>query len=336
MEPPQAFKETCAFCGESFSYPSQDWATLGLNWHRRVTGHDGIQCTFADCDELFSCVSERIAHEKRPHVADHGRLRTLGYHDCIECETSFRSKAELLRHGKEQQHQPFGCKCGGLYSRLDVLNRHLEAFDTSEPKYPCTYCRNRRGPDGFRRRDHLMQHLRNYHHHEITQNTAQETESSSRLRYYFPVCPHPQCPKYRDETFKSSPRAIQQQTKPFSTQSAYTKHMRDEHNECAFPCDVVGCDRVGRRGYFREKDLLKHRRDQHEDAPPYEVAKRELRIRCTELGCNAVLEPSSMAEHVLNHEWYEWENERRAQMEARIAELNAKGVKTSFQAYLGL
>ena len=63
--------------------------------------------------------------------------------------------------------------CGSLFSRLDVLNRHLESFSSEDPKYPCTYCKLPRGPNGFRRLDHLKQHIRDYHHLEAMRGTAQ-------------------------------------------------------------------------------------------------------------------------------------------------------------------
>jgi len=77
--------------------------------------------------------------------------------------------------------------------------------------------------------------------------------------------------------------------------------MREEHNECAFPCDVERCDRVGRRGYFREKDMIKHRREAHPDADSYQPTERQLKYRCTEPGCGALLDPSSAKNHQLSH-----------------------------------
>jgi hypothetical protein len=58
----------------------------------------------------------------------------------------------------------------------------------------------------------------------------------------------------------------------------------------------LDCGRVGRRGYFREKDLLKHRKKEHPDAPPYHVTKRETRHRCTD--CGKDLDPSSLSWHI--------------------------------------
>jgi uncharacterized Zn-finger protein len=155
---------------------------------------------------LFVAPLERDAHERRPHTNGHGRIATPTPFDCVECNESLSSKADLLRHAKEKQHQPYSCECGALFSRLDVLNRHLESLGTDEPKHPCKYCRRHRGANGFRRRDHLTQHIRNYHHLELDDEST--AASASRLKFYFPVCSHPDCPQYRDESFKTLPAAL--------------------------------------------------------------------------------------------------------------------------------
>jgi len=303
----------CRECGKPFSRYTSEWWNLYKDSHAKSYNHGAYSCQVNDCDRTFISHAERDAHEKRPHISGHGRVSTSTPNDCVECEETFRSKADLLRHSNATQHQSYGCECGALFSRLDVLNRHLESFSTEDPKHPCKYCKLHRGPNGFRRLDHLMQHIRNYHHLEVEDEI---TGSGSRLKFVFPICSHPGCPQYRDEAFKQLPRRIQAENKPFNSQSAYTKHMRDEHNECPFPCDVPGCSRIGRRGYFREKDLLNHRRQEHPDAPKYVVTKRELRIRCTEPGCNALLQPSSIIFHVRIHET--WPRASSPETELRV------------------
>lgn len=129
--------------------------------------------------------------------------------------------------------------------------------------------------------------MRNYHHHDI--------ESENTLKHSFPVCSYTQCPEYRDESFQKLPKKEQDRNRPFTSRSAYTKHMREAHNECPFPCDVVGCCRVGRKGYFREKDLLKHRKDEHPECDPYQVVPRDTRTTC--LDCGLSLDPSSLSWH---------------------------------------
>lgn len=273
-----------------------------LNSHTRMIGHLNWACSIPSCQHLFSDIRERDAHQKRPHVIGHGQTLTQTPNTCLECGESLSSKSNLLRHAKELQHQPYGCECGSTFSRLDVLNRHLDSFSEEEPEYPCKYCKRHRGRNGFRRLDHWMQHIRNYHHHEL-EGLPRDDPEFSRLQYNFPTCPHPSCPSYRNTAFKAQPQSIQKKAKPFATQSAFTKHMRDIHDECTFPCDIASCERVARRGYFREKDLLKHRREQHPDAPPYQVVRRDFRISCTEPGCDAIMDPSSMTRHAAMHYW---------------------------------
>jgi hypothetical protein len=60
--------------------------------------------------------------------------------------------------------------------------------------------------------------------------------------------------------------------------------MRDEHNESKFPCEIPGCERVGRKGYSRQKDLKKHREDMHPDSGPYLVARQSTLIQCQPCG----------------------------------------------------
>ncbi|CAG8971727.1 hypothetical protein HYALB_00007207 [Hymenoscyphus albidus] len=283
----EIFIQACVSCNEVFEGASEYHAQYFLLSHAKKASHAGLACSIRGCDQVFLDYRERDAHQKRPHTLGHGRRPTAAPHDCIQCGGSSSSKADLLRHAKEQQHQPYACECGASFSRLDVPNRHLDKFSDEEPKYPCKYCKRHRGPEGFRRHDHLLQHMRNYHHHDI--------ESKNILKYSFPVCSYPECPEYRDDSFTKMSRKEQDQNKPSSSRSAYTKHMRDAHNETPYPCDIPGCLRVGRKGYFREKDLIKHRKDEHPGSDAYQVISRPMRTNC--LGCGVSLDPSSLNHH---------------------------------------
>lgn len=246
---------------------------------------------------LFSAIPERNAHQIRPHVSGHGRAATVTPNECIECGESFFHKAELVRHADLQQHTPYGCECGSRYSRIDVLNRHLDSFSTADPEFPCMYCKRHRGAQGFKRKDHLMQHLRNYHHHGPG-HVSNKGDHTPRYMLRYPVCPHSDCPFHRDGISKEQPTTFQQQSKPFASQSAFTKHMREEHNESTFPCDIAGCDRVRARGYFRQKDMLKHRRQQHPNADASHIAAPAPQTCCAESDCGAVVDASAMVEHM--------------------------------------
>jgi hypothetical protein len=49
----------------------------------------------------------------------------------------------------------------------------------------------------------------------------------------------------------------------FQTRGELTKHLREVHDESPFPCQEKICSRVGGKGFFREKGLLKHVEDHH-------------------------------------------------------------------------
>lgn len=51
----------------------------------------------------------------------------------------------------------------------------------------------------------------------------------------------------------------------FQKVSDLTAHIKKVHSESPFPCQVWGCSRVGGKGYFRERDLIKHQKKDHPD-----------------------------------------------------------------------
>ncbi|PQE15913.1 AMP-binding enzyme protein [Rutstroemia sp. NJR-2017a BVV2] len=277
---------TCQQCHRNFGDNGQ------LSYHAWTLGHLAYKCQLSTCNESFVSSLERDAHEATPHNIEHHRVHSEHPFQCTECKDTFHSKADLLRHAKEQQHKPYACDCGTLFSRVDVLNRHLKSFARDIPQHPCTLCIYHRGAAGFRRKDHLLQHLRQYHHVNAI---------PSRLKFVFPTCTHLDCPQYRPAAFQKLSRSIKEARKPFKSQSEYTKHMREEHNECAFPCDILGCTRVGRKGYFREKDLIRHRRKEHPDTAPYKPTHRAIRFHCTEPGCGDFIDFSSIKKHYDHH-----------------------------------
>ncbi len=63
---------------------------------------------------------------------------------------------------------------------------------------------------------------------------------------------------------QQAPRMAMSRT--FQTRGELTKHLREVHDETPFPCQGKGCLRVGGKGSFREKDLLKHVEDHHTPA----------------------------------------------------------------------
>ena len=191
----------------------------------------------------------------------HGRIRPVDDLVCDECSRQFGSMTPLQMHAATTLHSPYICVCGKKFSRLADLERHWEQYPETRisPRFPCTYCKNHRGDKAFGRKDHLTQHIRNYHHIGV------DDQYSSTL-YYLLVCPHIGCPEYRDAHWRTV--ATRNTTMPFTTRAAYMKHMRQVHNESPFPCGVPGCPRIAGKGYFRKTDMLRHRKKEHPEAPP--------------------------------------------------------------------
>jgi hypothetical protein len=268
------------------------------------------------CAQSTQIVSEEptrlVAHDFLPiNAADHLQVQPLVPNSCHECKECFHSKAELHRHARAKQHSAYVCKCAETFSRLDVLKRHLDRFRPETPRYPCLRCKRHRGDKDFTRKEHLQQHLRGYHHVEVEVNTSSLHRSTCQ------ICPHPDCPQYRGPEFLQLRRGEQKKQKPFASQAEYTKHIRDVHDESPFPCDIPDCKKVGGRGYFREKDLLKHRKDQHPEAPLYVVAERHVLYSCQEPNCkrtgnNGFRDPWGLVSHYDRHGYKRHDSHRLA------------------------
>ncbi|KAI0860023.1 hypothetical protein F4860DRAFT_233634 [Xylaria cubensis] len=108
--------------------------------------------------------------EQYPAIqASHGRVEFAPLFACIECFAVFRNDNQLLEHGKNTGHRPYGCDCGKTFSRLYTLTRHLSSKSVASvtsrlgAKHSCPLCTKYDGENGFIRRDHLRQHLRVFH-----------------------------------------------------------------------------------------------------------------------------------------------------------------------------
>lgn len=253
----------------------------GLRRHAKQSRHATYECVYEGCVERFCQPFNLKDHQLTAHVvADHGRIQPISAHSCHQCNQAFNSHADLHRHAREQRHASYACKCDQTFSRFDVLQRHLEQYLPGKPQYPCLYCKRHRGDDGFKRKQHLTQHLRGYHH------IGAEMRSPFGFGVAYPTCPHFECPSYRGLASQHLSRSERETQKPFRTQGEFTKHMREVHDESPFPCDIAHCPRLGGKGYFREKDFLKHRKDQHPNAAPYALGERSVLLRCRELNCH--------------------------------------------------
>ncbi|KAI8625892.1 hypothetical protein F5Y19DRAFT_466884 [Xylariaceae sp. FL1651] len=256
-------------CDEYF-YRSYD---LGV--HCRRNRHAGIKCSQLGCDQRFVSWLHRKTHEAVPHVPGHHHVGGEAGFVCIECDQSFRTQGQLASHANSSKHTPFACSCGVKFARVDVLHRHIKSFSKISAQFPCTFCKRHQGKHAFRRRDHLVQHLRGYHKLESEEIDKICPSKRSLKNVQVSTCHHLGCDGYRDENFLSLPWIEQKQQRPFQKQSEYNKHMRDNHKETPFPCKVVDCDRNGAKGFLREKDLMKHLASKHPEAPQHVPEVRE-------------------------------------------------------------
>lgn len=285
----------CPECQATF-----DNGFKSLEDHARSSRHRCFTCRYTGCGLAFYLTNELISHEST-HT-DHARIVPTLPNTCPECQDHFGTARELDAHCNKHQHRFYACKCGSVFSRSDVLARHLNRYHPTMPKYPCLHCNRHRGYDGFRRRDHLTQHLQGYHH--------RQTDQSIRpLGDYFSRCPYPECPKYITSAMTISQRRGEYPP-CFESQAHFTKHMRETHDESLFPCKVPYCIKVGGKGYARERDLINHHKNLHPEAPPYVVAD----FSCIEQNCREVLYSPNrfqLAWHYVEYHGYEGEDARR-------------------------
>ncbi|KAH0551416.1 hypothetical protein GP486_007369 [Trichoglossum hirsutum] len=175
--------------------------------------------------------------------------------NCHECGYQSDTHYELSLHAHRTGHAPYRCQfpgCLSVFSSHDTMIRHQTKHNDEATRYSCSYCRKYRGPNGFKRKDHLRQHVLNYHH--INEPSGNRYE----VLYGFGACPRAGCTEYRDRYVHPM---------PFKKKSEYTEHMRKVHNESPFPCDAPFCDRIDGKGFFRAIDLRKHKAKKHtEDA----------------------------------------------------------------------
>ena len=250
---------SCGFVATCYSF---------LVYHARRTEHPAFGCRSGQCQVAFKELRQRDLHELEAHADpnhDHARVQSLLATSCDECGAKFNSMAELHVHAIEQHHVILRCKCAETFSRIDVLIRHLKQNRLSGTTYPCLKCKRHRGVRAFKRKDHLTQHLQNYHHVDATKYSRYSIYSTLiQLR-----CPYIGCPQHRDADFYRIPFWERDKACPFEKQSVYTKHMQKDHDYSPYPCDLANCPKVAGKGFFRKTSFLKHRKSCHPDARPF-------------------------------------------------------------------
>jgi general transcription factor IIIA len=100
-----------------------------------------------------------------------------------------------------------------------------------------------RGDNGFKRKDHLRQHIRNYHH--IDDDVISTDQEQVTISFN---CPREGCGRIDMNGFESK--------------KLLTVHLKKDHPS-PFQCSEIGCHRIGTNGWLRRTDMIKHMKKAH-------------------------------------------------------------------------
>ncbi|TGO52675.1 hypothetical protein BCON_0137g00150 [Botryotinia convoluta] len=225
-----------------------------LKGHCRVTNHEALHCPIPGC---FAAWSSNYLYGRDHLTACHRVIRLA----CHQCEDLFEDTVNLDYHAYRSGHSAYICRypdCESTAGRISDLIRHQACHKKDVPRHPCPHCRTYRGSNGFKRKDHLRQHIRNYHEIEIN-HTGSIHESPF-------LCKHISCQDY-----------VTMSNQDLRSLDDLTQHMLAEHNSSAFICDKMSCDRVGLNGFDTKKLLQDHIKKEHPSP-----------FQCTHPGCDRV------------------------------------------------
>jgi general transcription factor IIIA len=117
-------------------------------------------------------------------------------------------------------------------------------FQRTSEAWKMLICSDRyRGSNGFKSKDHLRQHIRNYHHIDAEAHDSLADDSARHSR------PFEGCDKTGVNRFE--------------TEKLMKIHFKKEHPS-PYQCSFPGCDRVDTKGWMRERDMVKHTKKVHE------------------------------------------------------------------------
>ncbi|KAI1561384.1 hypothetical protein PtrEW4_010634, partial [Pyrenophora tritici-repentis] len=195
-----------------------------------------LKCSLESCQHPCSDTHELEAHERSVHP---------NLPRCDECSKLVRSNYELNYHVGNSGHIPYACKkdgCASKFTQSAGLTRHMRKHQVDAKRFPCKYCKKYRGKNGFKRRDHLAQHVRNYHH----------IEDDGGSQGWQLICEKEGCSKSKPASANSP------ETELFKFSGKRNKHIRTVHDHSYYQCPQPGCNRVNGKGYFVASALKAH------------------------------------------------------------------------------
>jgi general transcription factor IIIA len=226
--------------------------------HAIAEGHPSLCCTVPGCTELSFGYAK--ASDVNHYRIAHGELK----YECAQCGLLFDTTVLLDEHGGETMHNAYVCQYPGCKSestRFNDLIRHQLTHMKNSPRHSCPHCHTYRGNNGFRRKDHLQQHIRNYHHiGELEQfhlcllcnNFLTLDKLTDHFRHQHNslpfFCPHKLCDRVGMNGFE--------------TERLKKAHLKKYHPS-EFQCSEPGCDRAGTKGWMRKRDMVKHMKNAH-------------------------------------------------------------------------
>ena len=226
--------------------------------HAIAEGHPSLHCTVPGC--MKSILGYGKGYDVMHYNVFHGELK----YECGQCGLLFNSTGLLDEHGGETMHNAYVCQYPGCKSestRLNDLIRHQWTHKKNGPRHSCPHCHTYRGKNGFRRKDHLRQHIRNYHHIDeleqfhlcsLCNKVFKFEELTDHMRHQHNslpfVCSHKLCDRVG--------------MNGFDTERLMKAHLKKYHPS-EFQCSEPGCDRVGTKGWMRKRDMVKHMKNAH-------------------------------------------------------------------------
>ncbi|KAH8157697.1 hypothetical protein CIB48_g10544 [Xylaria polymorpha] len=180
-------------------------------------------------------------------------------------DSAFGQQQEPAWDDQNWPTEPSGSNLGLDLRRPAHLERHVRhhagKLDLAA-LHPCTECPAYQGKNGFKRPDHLKQHLRVFHKWDNDQLATLFPPRKTRI-LKIPVCHFPECDYYRGPGFEDMGVREREENRPFDTQSHYTDHMKREHDWSPYPCKVTGCNKVNGSGFFSATTLERHYKEKH-------------------------------------------------------------------------